>query len=296
MNEESFDISIRRVNQILKTVFELLWFAPDGLYVSEIVKYLKDAIPFTEFELESYPFASQMPRFEAIIRIGTIPFMKVGWLEKTKTGRWFITPIGRKACQENKDTNQFFELSVKVFEDWKHQENRKLALFDADPFSNAAEFSWSQIRQYMEILEIGDLRILVTSLLKALGCYVIWSPAINDSDGSVDMICATDLLGLKPPKIAVHIEKCSNTLSLDDVKNFQQNLQPSDTGIIFSFGDYANGLNEYCIEARSPAIRLIDLDRFIDLWVQNLGKIDQVGYAKLPLQPIHFLSLNRNIK
>ena len=289
MTDISPDIPVHRINQILRTIFELLWFEPNGLYVSEIIKYLKDSISFSEYEMGFYPFAPFIPRYEVVMRVGTIPLVKAGWLEKTKNGRWFITPAGRNACYHFKDSNEFFEMSVQLFQQWKLKENKRLAQLGSDPFNKAVEYSWTQIKQYFEVLDIRDIRIIVTSLLKSLGCYITWIVPYKDDDSHFDMICSLDPLGLKPPRIVVHIAKCNEVTTMEGLEIFLHDLQPNDVGIYFSFGGFANGLQEIAIEKTQPVIRLIDLDRFVDLWVENLGKIDQVGYAKFPLRPINFL-------
>jgi restriction system protein len=291
MTDIPLEFSDQRINQILKTVFELLWFEPQGLYVSEIVKYLRDAISFNEYETGYYPFTPYIPRYEVIIRIGTIPLVKAGWLEKTKNGRWFITNAGRKACHRINNSKEFFEMSIQVFQEWKTQENNRLAQFDSDPFNNAEEFSWAQIKQYFEVLDIKDIRIIVSSLLKALGCHITWTVPYKEDDSLIDMICSQDPLGLKPPRIIVHIAKCSNVATVEDVELFSKDLRPDDVGIYFSFGGVINGSQEFVIEKKQPIIRIIDLEHFVDLWIENLEKIDKVGCAKFPLRPIHFLAL-----
>jgi hypothetical protein len=291
MTDISPDIPITRINQILRTVFELLWFEPQGLYVSEILTYLKDAIPFSEYEIEPYPFAPYIPRYEVVVRVGTTPLVKAGWMEKTKNGRWFITLAGRNACFRFKDSTDFFEMSVQLFQEWKLKENNRLARLEADPFVQAGELSWTQIKQYFDILNIRDIRIIVSSLLKALGCYITWTVPLKDDDSPVDMICSLDALGLKPPRLVVHIAKVSEITSNEDLAIFSKDLLPTDVGIYFSFGGFSKGLQEFSIEAKQPLVRLIDLERFVDLWVSNLKKIDNLGYSKFPLRPIHFLAV-----
>ena len=45
------DISVKRVSEILRLVFDLLWFEPQGLYASEIMRYIRTTVPLSEFEL-----------------------------------------------------------------------------------------------------------------------------------------------------------------------------------------------------------------------------------------------------
>jgi hypothetical protein len=285
-----------RINLILKTVFELLWFEPDGLYVSEIIKYLRNSIPFTELETGYYPFAPYIPRYEVVMRIGTIPLEKAGWLVKTKNGRWFITNTGRNACLKYKGSAEFFEASIQLFEQWKLEENKRLALFDSDPYNTAKDFSTSQIRQYLEILDIKDIRIIVASLLKVLGCHIAWNAPNKEDDSPIDMICSMDPLGLKSPKILVHISKCSEISTTITIDAFSKKLGSNDFGMFISFGGFSDDAQKHAIELKQPNISLFNLERFLDLWVKNIGKIDQEGYAKLPLRPIIFLGIPGHLR
>jgi restriction endonuclease Mrr len=296
MFDSSNENSRERINLILKTVFELLWFEPEGLYISEIIKYLKATIAFTEFETGYYPFAPYIPRYEVIMRVGTIPLVKAGWLEKTKNGRWFITTTGRNACYKFKGSEEFFKASIQLFQEWKSREYSRLTLFDEDPYNTAKDFSSAQIKQYLEVLDINDIRIIVTSLLKALGCHIVWTVPFKEDNSPIDMICSLDPLAIKPPRILVHISKCSEITTSANIDDFSKKIELNDIGMYISFGGFSDGAQEHAIELTRPQIRLFDLQRFIDLWVDNIGKIDQVGYSKLPLRPIHFLGIPGHLK
>jgi len=291
MDERAPDITVDRINQILKTVFELLWFEPQGLYVSEIIRYMKESIVFTEYELGSYTYAPDFPRYEAIIRIGTIPFEKVGWLEKTKNGRWFITNEGRKACLAYKDSDKFFEVSAFIFNKWKAKESHRLALIETDSYFDATETSWEQINRYFQVLDINDLKILVTSLLKVLNCHINWTGSITTKE-SLEMLCSTDPLGIKSPSLHICITKKTKKTSIEDVKMYLQGLETNSIGVYFSFGGFEEGVKEFALNHQNPMIRLIDLERFVELWVENIAKVDKEGFSLFPLRPIHFLAIS----
>ncbi len=292
MDGESPDIPVQRINQILKTVFELLWFEPQGLYVSEILTYVKNSIVLTEYEHGTYPYAPNFPRYEAIIRIGTIPFEKVGWLEKTRHGRWFITREGRKACLEFKDSDKFFEISAQIFNDWKTRENSRLALLEANPYFNPEEYSWEQIKQYIRVLDVKDIRVMINSLLKAMGCHILWEGSVA-KDELVDIQCSMDPLGVKTPRLHINVLNKEQRLTREDVERYSQEAISGTVGVIFSFSGFDEGVKEYALSLKERSLRLIDLEDFVELWVENLGRIDQEGYAKFPLRPIHFLALPR---
>jgi hypothetical protein len=291
MIEPDNEITPQRINQILKTVFELLWFEPQGLYASDLMRYLKKSIPFTDFENGFFPFGPNIPRFEVIMRVGTIPLVKAGWLEKTKSGRWYITTFGRNEAYNYSNLDEVFSASIQAIQEWQVKEERRLAIFDTDPFNNAQEFASSQIRQYLELLEIKDLRIIILSLLKALGCFITWDLPIIDDKGQFDMVFSLDPLGLKFPRLVVHVAKFSETSTLEKINEFSEKLGQNDTGIFFSFGGFSTDAYQYSLDLKKPSIRLIDLDDFLNLWIGNIGKIDQVGISKFPIRPVHFLGV-----
>ena len=285
------DITIERINEILRLVVELLWFEPQGLYASEIIRYIQTAIPLSDYETGYYPFAPYSPRYEVIIRVGTIPLVRAGWLEKTKNGRWFLTSAGREACKRFTTSEEFFEMPVQLFLEWKSNENNKLAQLNANPFNNAVEYSWEQIRQYIDILEMCDLRTVVGILLKALGYFIAWSAPNNKDNGLIDLLCYLDPLGINSPRVIVHIANKSQVSTLENIKAFMNILKPKDVGIYISFGGFENNLKEFPLVQTQNQVRLIDLEKFVDLWVENQAKIDQEDRSKFPLKPIYFLTL-----
>jgi restriction system protein len=271
------DITLNRINEILRLVFELLWFEPQGLYASEIIRYVQTTVPLSDFETGYYPFAPYSPRYEVIIRVGTIPLVRAGWLEKTKNGRWFITQAGREACKRYKNSEDFFEISVRLFLEWKSTENNRLAQISTNPYNSAVENSWEQIRQYIDILEMRDLRTVVSVLLKALGCYIVWSAPNTEDNELIDLICYLNPLGINSPRI-------------EGLKAYINVLQPKDVGIYISFGGFTNDLKAFALTQTQNEVRLIDLEKFVDMWVENQEKIDQENRSKFPLKPIYFLA------
>jgi len=289
------EITFQRINEILRIMFELLWFEPQGLYASEIIRYVQTTIPLTDFETGYYPFAPYSPRYEVIIRVGTIPLVRAGWLEKTNNGRWFITPAGREAVKRFNNSEEFFEMSVQMFQEWKSNESLRLAKFSISPFNHAVEYSWDQIRQYIDILETRDLRDLVSVLLKALGCYISWTAPDNQENQPIDLVGYLHPLGINSPRMVVQIANKSVVATKEAVGAFSAILTPKDVGIYISFGGFANDLTEAPYVLANNEVRLIDLEKFVKLWVENQDKIDPENRSKFPLKPIYFLSFPEHL-
>jgi restriction system protein len=284
------DITVNRISEILRLVFDLLWFEPQGLYISEIMRYIQATVPLSEYESGYYTFAPYSPRYEVVIRVGTIPLVRAGWLEKTKNGRWFITEAGREACKRYNNAEAFFEESVRLFVQWKSSENNRLVQLGPNPYNFAVENSWEQIRQYIDNMDMRDLREVVSVLLKAMGCTIAWSGPITEDNELIDFICYMDPLGLKTPRIVVHVANKSQVSTRDGLSAFMNVLQPNDVGLYISLGGSTNDLNQFALTQTQNRIRLIDLETFVDMWVENQPKIDQENRAKFPLKPVYFLA------
>jgi hypothetical protein len=285
------DITVNRISEILRLVFDLLWFEPQGLYVSEIMRYIQATVPLSEYETGYYAYAPYSPRYEVVIRVGTIPLVRAGWLEKTKNGRWFITEAGREACKRYKNAADFFEESVRLFVQWKSNENSRLVQLGATPYNFAVENSWEQIRQYIDGMDMRDLREMISVLLKAMGCYIAWSGPIGEENELIDLICyKDDPLGLNSDRIVVHVANKSQVSTRDGLSAFMNILKPNDVGLYFSLGGSTNDLNRFALAQTQQRIRLIDLDTFVDLWVENQSNIDQESRIKFPLKPVYFLA------
>jgi restriction system protein len=284
------DITVNRISEILRLVFDLLWFEPQGLYVSEIMRYIQATVPLSEYETGYYPYAPYSPRYEVVIRVGTIPLVRAGWLEKTKNGRWFITEAGRDACKRYKNAADFFEESVRLFVQWKASENNRLVQIGANPYNFAVENSWEQIRQYIDNLDMRDLREMVSVLLKAMGCTIAWSGPIGEDSELIDLICYMDPLGINSARIVVHVANKSQVSTRDGLSAFMNVLKPNDVGLYISLGGSTNDLTQFAMTQTQNRVRLIDLETFVDLWVEHQSKIDQDARVKFPLKPVYFLA------
>jgi hypothetical protein len=93
------DTSFQRMAELLRSIIELLWYKPAGLPAKEIIALIPKMTPLTEFEA-GYSSTNNVPRYETILRLATIPFVKAGWMVKSNKGRWYLTEEGRQACRE----------------------------------------------------------------------------------------------------------------------------------------------------------------------------------------------------
>jgi restriction system protein len=285
------DITTQRMGEILRRVFELLWFEPDGLPVQEIFEHVQKSSELSEYERGYFPFAVSSPRYEVLIRIATIPLMKAGWLVKTPQGRWFITDRGRKASKEYLDAEQFFEEAIQQYNEWKANEEKRLRYINSVSKYEAEEKSWEQIYQFIQGMSTLEFRTLSCELMQALGYSVVWVAPAQKEKGQIDIIAFSDPLGMKEPRIIVHVSHKGQVMTQEGLAAMIAVLGPDDYGILVSSSGFTNQVKEEALMHTHPFIRLIDLETFVDLWVKNYDKLNLEARQRLPLKPVYFLSL-----
>jgi|SRR5713226_5137949 len=89
------DMTRRRQGEMVCKVFEILLAHPDGLAAKDVLTATAAGLTLSPFEATDYPNRPGVRRFDKIVRFSTIPFVKAGWLTKTK-GTW---PSPRTAGQ-----------------------------------------------------------------------------------------------------------------------------------------------------------------------------------------------------
>jgi restriction system protein len=285
------DINTQRMGEILRQVFELLWFEPDGLPVHEIFTHIQKSSQLTEYEKGYFPFAITSPRYEVLIRVATIPLVKAGWLVKTPKGRWYITEKGRKASKLYVDAEQFFEEAIRQYRDWKANEEKRLRYINSVTKSEAEENSWEQIYKFIQGMSPLEFRTLACDLLQAMGCYVVWNAPPQKDKGQVDIIAFNDPLGVKEPRMIVHVHHKGQVMTQEGMEAMLSVLGKGDQGIIISSSGFTNQVEEDALAHVDPYIRLIDLDAFVDLWVKNYENLSLEARQRLPLKAVYFLSL-----
>jgi hypothetical protein len=251
------EITRRRISEILRIAFDLLWFEPQGLYLREILDHMEQHCDLTQEERGSFSFAPQFPRYEVIIRIGSIPLAKAGWLEKTKRGKWQITERGRIESKRFSNAEDFFTNAIQEYEGWKDREAARVDGLDYLVVDRAEERARDQIHQYLQSLQPHEIRSLVSELLRGLGYFIVWTAPPDQLDGPV---------------------------------HFMSLLGNGDHGLYVSLGGFTSHVMQEVYVRPHSNVRLIDQDEFIELWQANLPKLSPEARKHLPLKAIYFLA------
>jgi restriction system protein len=114
------EMSRKRVGELVRGVFHLLWPHPDGLPAKLVLERLPTVVPPTEFEQSTYPKHPDIRRYEKVVRFSTIGAVKAGWLTKNK-GLWSLTDEGRQAFTRFQDPDAFALEANRLYRQWRRQ-------------------------------------------------------------------------------------------------------------------------------------------------------------------------------
>jgi restriction system protein len=289
------EITIKRLGELARGVFEPLVDAPDGLPASQVLKTLEERVAPTPFERSYYEKHPSVRRFEKIARFATIAPVKAGWLIKDK-GHWSLTDEGRVAYKTFADPEDFQREANRLYNVWRKAQPKAAepAPEDAETegtssFEEAEESAWTEIRDYLGTMPPYDFQALVAALLKAMDYHVLWI-APPGPDRGVDMLAYTDPLGTSSPRIKVQVKRQPETKTdSPGLRAFIGTLGANDVGIFVSAGGFTSEAER---EARSEhrQVTLIDLDRLVELWIEHSARLDDTDRQRLPLKPIFFLA------
>ena len=154
---------------MVRKVFEILLAHPEGLAAKDVLAATADRLTLTPFEAADYPNRPGVRRFEKIVRFSTIPFVKAGWLTKTK-GTWTITEDGRTAYAAHPAPADFMRAAVTLYQEWKqarpseatgtasaeisHGEEEEIAA--TSTLEEAEEAAWADISDHLRGLSPYD--------------------------------------------------------------------------------------------------------------------------------------------
>jgi restriction system protein len=277
------EIVPQRIGEFLRIVFVRLWQENAGLPVGDILASIPQATPLTEYESETFP-STHTPRYARAIRLATTPYVKAGWLVKSK-GRWFLTDDGKRACKSFTTADAFYQEAGRILDEWR--QNRSLMALVTE---EAEEMAWEQIRTYLQEMKPYEFQTLAEDLLTAMGYHLAWAAPPEKDHGFVNFVIYTDPLGLSVPRIKVHVMHSGQPVVLEGLKAFQSVLGPEDVGIFISSGGFTRNVKEEAQAQRSTSITLINLEDFFDLWVEYYDTLSDAGRQRFPLKPVHFLS------
>ena len=242
-------------------------------------------------------------------RAGWVHFQEQGsW----NTGLWYLTEDGRKALETYHDPLDFMKAASRqrelvensqeqscnfsensvqqsASEDAVQQEiqkdsaSRKAEII----FEDAKDAASNGIESFLQSMSCWDFQELVGDLLTAHGYHVDWI-APPGPDGGCDIVAFTDPLGISHPVIKVQVKRQKDKAGVPVVKSFSANLSANDAGIFICLGGFTRDAQIWARDYERN-LTLIDLDRFVHLWIANYDKLSDKAKSKFRLEPIYFV-------
>ncbi len=291
------EVTAKRRGELVRAVFEALMDTTDGLPAGQVLKTVEQLVPPSEFERATYPRNPGVRRFEKTVRFATITSVKAGWLVKGG-GSWSLTDEGKQAYRLFTDPEVFDREAVLRYRAWaKEQQSEQAEIEEAEVAADttgmleeAQETAWAEIRAYLTTMPPYDFQRLVAALLTAMGYYVDWI-APPGPDGGIDLVAHTDPLGTTGPRIKVQVKRRdTEKVSAEGLRAFMAVLGEQDVGIYVSAAGFSTQAEREARSQEKRRLKLIDLERFVELWVQNMQGLPDLDRRRLPLKPVYFLA------
>ena len=296
-------ITNKRLGELVQALFRILEKQPEGMKAKEALAALAESVTLTEYEAGSYESGR---RFEKIMRFATVDTVRAGWLIK-EGGIWTLTAEGAKALKLHKDPLEFYKTASRLYQQWrKHHKGLQAdaqvsAMPDVEDMEDESEKSVSvsyeeakeqaqeKIDAFLHAIDAYDFQKLVADLLKAIGYHVTWI-APPGKDGGVDILAYTDPLGTQGPRIKVQVKQQQGKVTEPELKSFMANIGQHDSGIFFCTGSFTRDAENYARSQESKRIMLIDSAKLVQLWTDNIPRLSDQAWQRLPLTPIYFLT------
>jgi len=297
------DITRCRQGEMVRRVFEILLAHPEGLAAKDVLTATADGLTLTPFEAADYPNRPGVRRFDWIVRFSTIPFVKAGWLTKSKA-TWAITEDGRTAYAAHPDPADFMRAAVTLYRAWKQARPSEVTdavsaeishgeeeIAATSTLEEAEEAAWADISDHLRGLSPYEFQDLVAALIEAMGYHVAWV-APPGPDRGIDIIAGLDPLGIKDPRIKVQVKHRPDTKTPpDQLRSFMAVLSDKDVGIFVASGGFTRDAASEARTQENRRITLIDLERLVELWIEHYRAIDDTQRQLLPLRPVHYLNV-----
>jgi restriction system protein len=283
---------------LLKFTLELLKGHPGGLRPRDIFREIEAREPLDSFDKEPMK-GSGLPRWRAALHFSSVAASKAGYLVKTDSG-WVITDEGRKVT--NISVDELKRLVRARYRKWRWGERKTTPEATVDEveeqdeaegtsvlFDDSRQKARAEIDAYLDRLTAYDFQELVAALVEGMG-YTTRFVSPPGPDGGTDALAYVDPLGARTPHIRVQVKHRDQAAGREEIAALRGIIRADrEIGVFVSSGGFTREAQRES-EKGAVHIELIDLDRFLKLWLQHYPKIPEAKRAKLRLQPVYFLA------
>lgn len=280
--------------------------AEGSLPSREVIKRAKEiANPTGE---ECLIYNSGLPKWKAVLHLQSIGLVKAGWVQKRK-GVWHLTPEGELAAKWPAET--LWRTMNERYKKWKAQQPDKEPDDEVsgvtpvghettgDDASGSHQtisteevesLATQAIEKAIRALTPYEFQDLVAALFRGMGYYTPFV-APKGKDGGVDVIAYKDPLGTEAPAILCQVKHRPDAAAgIADVQRLMGALQVGkNVGLFVTSGRFSSDA-VHAARTSHVHIELVDMSRFIELWIEHYDSLDEDDRALLRLRTIHVLS------
>jgi restriction system protein len=288
---------------LLKASMQALVEADGSSPSREVIKRAKEIANPTGDECMIY--SSGLPKWKAVLHFQSIGLVKAGWIQKRK-GVWHLTPEGEKVAKWPTET--LWRTMNERYKEWKAQQPDKEPDDVVTPVGDETatedgngshqgisteeveSLATQGIEKAIRALTPYEFQDLVAALFRGMGYYTPFV-APKGKDGGVDVIAYKDPLGTEAPAILCQVKHRPDAAAgIADVQRLMGALQVGkNVGLFVTSGRFSADA-VHAARTSHVHIELVDMSRFIDLWIEHYDSLDEDDRALLRLRTIHVLS------
>jgi len=226
--------------------------------------------------------------------------VKAGYLQKRK-GIWYLTEEGQTALSFT--PQKLWQSMNQKYREWKSRSSSKgkgdEVIDIEDPEAPASRkfnteeveaLATTGIQMAIRSLDPYEFQDLVAALLRGMGYYTPFvSP--KGKDGGIDVIAYKDPLGTLAPAVLCQVKHRPDAAAgIADVQRLMGALQHrKNVGLFVTSGTFSSDARASA-RASHVHLELIDMSRFIELWIEHFDKLSEDDRALLRLRTIHVLA------
>ena len=282
--------------KVIFAAFQVLKEKGGELPGREVINEVEKRVHLDDWAKERYAKTGYV-RWQSILHFFTIDCIKAGFLIK-KRGTWYLTPEGEQALS----LGEVGLLAAASQAYWKWRaENPKLKKTAEDDEATDEEAEQTididqieqqgsdSLKEYVILKTAYEFQDLIAALLRGMGYFTPFV-APPGKDGGVDIIAYRDPLGTVSPRIKVQVKHRQGAARVDEIRQLMGLLQKDgDVGMFIS----TTGFTSDAVNAARGShvhVELIDLNRFIELWLNFYNKMTDDDKRELPLRAVYFLA------
>jgi restriction system protein len=293
-------------SELLHAVLQILSDSGGRLPSKDVINKAGEVVKPTPEESVVYPHSGNI-RWKSVLHLQSIGFVKAGFIQKRK-GIWYLTEEGEKA--RSFSPKELRKEMMKRYMDWKaNQPDETQENSDEFPESSDSEpsskgtlspsfateeveaLALKGIEDAVRALDPYQFQDLVAALLRGMGYH---TPFISPKgkDGGIDVIAYKDPLGTQAPTIFCQVKHRPDAAAgIADVQRLMGSLQHGkNVGLFVTSGTFSSDAR---VAARNSHVHLelVDLTRFIELWIEHYPALDEDDRGFLRLKTIHVAAI-----